>query len=744
MKRPIFILVFLAFICIFICENIKLDIYLILFFISISVFILFIKKDVSLYYFYFILLFFIYLIFINQESSEDKNLSSQYQATIIQRQKKEDDYQYILKVKNESISGIKAIFNDENYYKIGHELTLKGKLEKVLTSKNYKSFDYSKYLKSKGIRYNFYGQVTDYKTRFSIYNFRNIFKDFIEKNTSSLSKKSSNFAKSIILGENFIEKEDLSLYQNLGLAHMLAISGLHINIIIKIFEFIFYYISIKRKYFNILVSIILLIYGFLIGFPVSLLRAFLTYIISAFSIHFGIFYDSLNIVGLVMFILLMINPYYVYTAGFWFSFLAIISINMFNDKIRKIFRIKSFVLSKFTDTASISLGMLPVQVYMFNKLNLLSILMNLFAVPLAIIPVMFSFICGFGLNKILFFSNFILDVFLRILDYYTELLSNFDILNLNFPSYDLIILVFFYFFLLFSLYFNNFSVKIKKKVFKLSMIFIIFYISFVNLKYQYFNTRVNFIDVGQGDAILIRSGENNILLDTGGNFKNPQASAKNLYQYLYKNGVKKLDAILISHDDYDHMGNLIFLSKQINIGQIYVGPYFPNDKIESLLKENLKVKKVKKGNYLDLKKAKMKVVFEGDNEDGNESSVVYLLESYNKKVLFTGDLETNENNINTDKIDVLKVSHHGSKNATSEEFIKKTQPEYSVISVGANNRYGHPSPEVIERLKKNDINIYRTDTDGNIQLSIGPFGYMIESYNEKTSIFNFIFKYIFY
>jgi len=230
---------------------------------------------------------------------------------------------------------------------------------------------------------------------------------------------------------------------------------------------------------------------------------------------------------------------------------------------------------------------------------------------------------------------------------------------------------------------------------------------------------INFLDIGQGDTSLIiyPYNRNNILIDCANDSKNV------IIPYLKSQGVNKLNYLIITHGDYDHMGEAINLVNNFKVENVIFncGPY--ND-LESELIKVLDKKKIKhysciKELNIDNNKLYFLQTKEYNNENDNSNVIYTELDGY--KFMFMGDASiTTENEIinkyNLPDVDVLKVGHHGSKTSSSIEFIDEINPNYSVISVGKNNRYGHPNKEVLKTLDNSKI--YRTDRDGSIMFKI--------------------------
>lgn len=274
---------------------------------------------------------------------------------------------------------------------------------------------------------------------------------------------------------------------------------------------------------------------------------------------------------------------------------------------------------------------------------------------------------------------------------------------------------------------NNF--KFNNKFFKiLSSIFIvIIFILFFNLNNNAnFKNKmiIHYIDVGQGDCILIQVNNKNLLIDSG-----PSTNRKYLLNYLKKINIKKFDYIIATHLHDDHIGNMDTIIKRYNVEKFYSPKVTTSsDTFDSLLSalvdKNLKINVLKKGSsQINLgKNVTLKVLspskdFTSDNL--NNYSPIIKINFLNNSFLFTGDAETSDENLvlfeNNDlKADVLKVGHHGSSTSTSLDFLNSVDPSVAIISVGKNNSYGHPSQKVLSLLDESNIKTLRTDISGNI------------------------------
>jgi competence protein ComEC len=247
---------------------------------------------------------------------------------------------------------------------------------------------------------------------------------------------------------------------------------------------------------------------------------------------------------------------------------------------------------------------------------------------------------------------------------------------------------------------------------------------------------VNFVDVGQGDCTHIRTSHgNNILIDGGGSEQSDyDVGEKILLPYLLKNGIYKIDAIIVSHFHEDHAEGIITLLKSIEVNKIIIGPQdkytYLYDEILKISKEkNIQIITLRKGDKFSIDGVEFDILFPSKTytitDDLNNNSLIVKANILGTQILFTGDMESKEENAllsimsiaNLD-IDILKVGHHGSKTSSTEDFLSIISPTISIISCGVDNKFGHPHSEVLNRLEAIKSRIYRTDLSGEIMLKI--------------------------
>ena len=278
----------------------------------------------------------------------------------------------------------------------------------------------------------------------------------------------------------------------------------------------------------------------------------------------------------------------------------------------------------------------------------------------------------------------------------------------------------------------------KKKVVSQILVFLIFFVIIIiaviiqnnntstetnSPKYADLNINkdelnIFYLNVGQGDSTFITINGYNMLIDSG----NDQ-DGYYIVEFLKAQNVKKIDYFILTHFDEDHIGGAYKILEELEIGVLYM-PGNSNKTqtykklISTIDEKNINVDttiKASNDTEYSLGNAKWKVLNINDGNDLNDSSIVTEIDYGKTKYLFMGDATTKiEKQIEWNKVDILKVAHHGSDSSTSQEFLDKISPKYAIISVRNTNAHDFPKAEIIERLKNNDIETYRTDQDGTI------------------------------
>jgi len=651
-------------------------------------------KIITIIIFIITLLYTNYYPFKSKYTKDDK----EFIGIVTKYEVKEDKITIEIKAKEKLLITYKYQDKEFNNLSYGDKIKVKGTLITPSKNTNQNTFNYQKYLYYKKIYY--LVEATSINKIANNHNYLYTIKNILYQKIDKL--KSSNYIKTLLFCDNTLSKEIKESYRINGISHLFSVSGMHINFFVSIIYLYLNKITYNKRIKYLITNIFIIIY--LILFPSSsLLRSAVMSILYSINYLLKLKIKKIDILLLTLGVSLLINPFIIYDLGYIYSytitfFLVLSSSTLKNkNKINKIIYISllSFLVS------------IPITIYNSYEINIISILLNIILVPIISIIILPLTI----LTYIFPILDSILYLFTSTLETISLFISKIKITKIIFPKPSLLIIALYY--IIFLLSYQN------KKYFYLNIILlIIIYIS----PYLNSNFEIVMFEVGEADCHLIKYpyNKNTILIDTG---KNEYKIKNEVIPYLKSIGIKKIDYLIITHGDLDHMGEGINLVNNFKVEKVIFncGPY--NDLEQELIKV-LDKKKIKyysciKELNIDNNKLYFLQTKEYDNENDNSNVIYSELNVY--KFMFMGDASvTTEkeimNKYNLPDIDVLKVGHHGSKTSSSKGFINVINPKYSIISVGKNNRYGHPNKEVLENLSKSKI--YRTDQDGSIMFKI--------------------------
>ena len=631
-----------------------------------------------------------------------KENDSTFEGNILSIKKYDTKTTFIIKEKNKTEKILVNYYETIDKINLGDKVKIKGTLK--LPSKNTvpNLFNYRKYLNNNNIYYILTAsEITKIKNNTKILtHYKNKLQKYINR------KKAHTYLNIFILSnKNDLDKEVLNSYQVNGLSHLFSISGMHITLLLGTILKLLDKVSYNRYYKYIFLIIILIIYMYLTDFTPSILRSGIMFILLTLNKLFNFKIKTKNIIMLTFIIIVLINPYYIYNLGFQLSYLISFYLIIFAHIINKH---KNYFKKIFITSLISFLVSFPIIISNYYQVNLLSILINLLFVPIIsyiVLPLAFI--------TLILPTDSLLILTMDILEGISLSLTNINYLLLELAKPSIYLIIIYYAIITLLL--------INKKCF-ISLLTTIF-IHKISINFNP-NMEILFLDVSQGDSILLHYPHNkyNILIDTGGNY-NYEISKNIIIPYLKSKGINKIDYLILTHGDYDHMGESINLIENFKVEKVIFNCGEFNDLEKELIKD---LDKKKMPYYSCIKELNIddnKLYFlqtkEYDNENDN-SNVIYIeLDGY--KFMFMGDSGIEKEKDILDKynisdIDVLKVGHHGSKTSSDKKFIDEIKPKYSIISVGKNNRYGHPNKEVLDTL--NDSKIYRTDQDGSIMFKI--------------------------
>ena len=580
-----------------------------------------------------------------------------------------------------------------------------------------------------------------------------------DKNAGSLS--------AMVLGDKRgLDEEIKELYQENSISHLLSISGLHISLLGGAVFLFLRRLKVSFRFPLIASSIILIIYGAFTGFSVSTSRAVIMMSVLFISFVIGKSYDLPSGLALAALILIVINHRAIYQSGFLLSFFAVIGIFYIMPELLYIFKVDIYhkkgiikglhlLLASIISSISIILATLPIVLNNFYEVSLTGIILNVIVIPLMSLVVITGLIGGFVALVSETMGSFLLGITHYILNLYTlfcRLGDRLTFLRLiigkpdkwQIVLYYLLLVILFYFLALkrrenkIDLLKNNLSKEYNTSK-RIVVTGLMTFTSFLIIAYKPREFSINMLDIGQGDCFVVNDGNNDIYISDCGSTTVQNVGKTRLLPFLKSKGWGKVDTIFISHMDKDHVNGVNDLLKcaEITIGRIIISASYTSDKLNCAeleeLKELAKMRDIKlfymkKGDEIVGKDISFRCIYptgEEDIKDQNEASIVMRMDYKGLSMLFTGDIagSTEEKIIDSSgkdilDCDILKVCHHGSKNSSTDDFLKKVSPKLYLISCGLMNRYGHPHRDALSRMTGEGGRILRTDHMGGTQIKL--------------------------
>ena len=580
-----------------------------------------------------------------------------------------------------------------------------------------------------------------------------------DKNAGSLS--------AMVLGDQRgLDEEIKELYQENSISHLLSISGLHISLLGGAVFLFLRRLKISFSFPLITSSIILIIYGAFTGFSVSTSRAIVMMSVLFISFVIGKSYDLPSGLALAALILIVMNHRVIYQSGFLLSFFAVIGIFYIMPELLYIFKVDIYhkrgiikglhlLLASIISSISILLATLPIVLNNFYEVSLTGIILNIIVIPLMSLVVITGLLGGFVALVSEILGSFLLGITHYILNLYTlfcRLGDRLTFLRLIIGKPDKWQIVLYYLILVIVFYLlalkrrenklrslkNNLPEEYNTSK-RIVVTGLMTFISFLIIAYKPREFSINMLDIGQGDCFVVNDGNNDIYISDCGSTTVQNVGKTRLLPFLKSKGWGKVDTIFISHMDKDHVNGVNDLLKcaEITIGRIIISASYKSDKLNCAeleeLKELAKMRDIKlfymkKGDEIVGKDISFRCIYptgEEDIKDQNEASIVMRMDYKGLSMLFTGDIagSTEEKIIDSTgkdilDCDILKVCHHGSKNSSTDDFLKKVSPKLYLISCGLMNRYGHPHRDALSRMTGEGGRILRTDHMGGTQIKL--------------------------
>ena len=665
-----------------------------------------------------------------------------------------------------SIENVKVFLKQREEVPAGTVVLVSGKLKRVEEKRNPGEFDSQQYYASQHIYYLLNNaEIIEKSENYSAYR-QGIsqLREYLAGVLGKIAGKEAGIFQAIVLGDKTsLDKEVKLRYQMAGIVHILAISGLHISVIGTGLYQLLMKTGLGIWGSGFLALLFMLQYGVMTGGSVSTMRAVCMFLISTGAKITGRIYDLPTALAVSAMMILGESGAYLYNSGFLLSFSAVagtgIVVPAFTRTLEKGKEGRTGKLCMaLAASAAIQLTMLPVSLYFFGEISLIGIFLNLIVLP-TVGVVLGSGVLGtilgcvnLKIGSLMIFPGKILAGFYeklcmlagnlpfgtwiagqpeiwQIVAYYAVLAS--AVLLLTYRKKK-------------SSTSDKEKDKVQEKniagnlrVRKYLSLFLICTALFLISWRKTDSFSITCLDVGQGDGIVVRTPEGNCFLVDGGSTNKSGTGQYQILPYLKNQGISRVDGILVSHTDKDHISGveeILELTAQ-KLNSVEIGClYLPNwktppeewEKLSQLAKEaGISVKQVKEGDCLKAGKLEMQIVAPLENASGinvNEDGMVLQVKYGEFTGLLTGDIgeETEQKLLemgDLEDVDFLKVGHHGSHYSTSQQFLDKIKPEYAIISCSSTNTYGHPAPEIVERLEKAGCKVGFTMKSGAVTVS---------------------------
>lgn len=628
-------------------------------------------------------------------------------------------------------------------YKIGGEVLVRGRFEAYREASNPGEFDACRYYRILGIS----GKLknaevlrtgTDYnKPVHMLYQF----KLYLEKKIRSFyPQKEAGIMTTMLLGDKTgLDREIKDLYRAAGILHILSVSGLHVSLLCYGLYKGLRRIGVPMRTAAAAGAIWAAVYGVMIGMGVSVFRAVLMFCLQMLAEWWGRTYDLLTALSVSAVLLLLMNPLYLYHSGFWLSYTCVLAISLLypclkipekREKGRVVILLNSALLS-----VSITIATLPVFLWFYYEVTLWGIVWNLLVVPLMSVVLGGGIFTLFLPEAVKGFAGIIVRGICLLLSLFENLCHITEWTGLGTiiagqPAFWQIVL-----FAAGLLCFLAVSGKLRYMQ-RLAALMALTGILILRPRAEF---KITFLDVGQGDGICVQNENGNVYLIDGGSSSKSDVGTYQILPFLKQQGIRKIEAVFISHGDLDHVSGIrelleaqkggVVIRQLILSGKGRAGFFDEYEELLKLCNETgtgvyiMQAGETVKDGKLSLACLHPDGEFEGEK---NASSQVLYLSYGDIKVLFTGDVEGGGESclaqVMKEKelkdITILKVAHHGSKYSTSGQFLEQANPKAAIISCGKNNSYGHPHAELLERLKEQGCLVFQTQKSGAITVSV--------------------------
>lgn len=539
-------------------------------------------------------------------------------------------------------------------------------------------------------------------------------------------------------GYSGLKEELVEAFTVTGIVHILSVSGSHISMLAVVIAYLGKIFRLPKIFLTLLIIIIISFYTMLAGFVPPALRAAVMGSLAFFGAAIERDADAKRALTLVALAFLLYNPLLLLHISFELSFLATAGLICLTPKLTKIFtsyRVPYALSASFALTIGATLLTIPIVAYYFHRLSISSLLANLLVVPIVEFIIVIGLFAGIVAFILPFFGGviFLFDsLILGIVYELTRLLAKMPYGSIYLPTMGVFLSAVYYLLFIPILLEESIREKLRNILEPYKKSFGLFCIIFALIGLTLIFTRPKeamfaFIDVGQGDAMVVKTPNGKaFMLDTGGVRDGAfDVGAKVDVPFLLYHDITELNYIFLTHAHEDHAAGAGGILKHIPVKAVItanegIDAYQKSMKVSQNVMEKTTFSVPNKGDVFTIDGVKVEVLYAPKTAAGeNEMSNLYRVSYGAASVLVTGDMvKDDEEKLAANGEDIhatiLKVGHHGSKTSSSVEFLKSVSPKFAVISVGADNSFGHPHSDTLKNLTENGAKIFRTDRDGAI------------------------------
>lgn len=665
------------------------------------------------------------------------------------------------KINGEKVKGktlVTLTGEDFSQYKVGNYYELSGKLRTPFKASNPSQFDYGKYLRNFDTFTVFYSDNAkllksklSFKWKF-LQNLNNLRDKIVNVHAQYLKSPNLEILGGIVFGDDAVAPPDYikASFVNSGLLHILAASGMNVAFIYGFWVFFLKRIRAPFK-FTVLTGMgIVIIYTMMTGLGASVIRAALMLLLILIGKLIDRDAHSVSLLSVVALIMLIYNPAFINDVGFQLSFIVTFGLlttaNVIFDRYKEL-PVPNWLTGAILIPIVAQIWVAPIQMFYFNTISLYSVFANVLSMPFLSIISFGGFVSSIiaiftpFTDKICMVIDFVLNYVLHILVFISNFFANLpnSLITTTHPSIIQVIIYYTIILLLTLAIKTGFNKKIVTSCIALAFILCVSTISFPSKDLQIIT-----FDVQNADCFLIKTPQNKyFIIDTGrAGYKGSKAQANSIIiKYLKDRGIKNIEALIITHFDNDHSGGAVDIMKNLKVKQVYVNSF--NDKTMTSISIYKTIKEMKIPVQIPINNSRIYFekdlnmqTFIADKQEDNEKSVITLLSFKDFDMLFTGDagiqaFNSIKNNL-PDKVEVLKVGHHGGPHVVDNNMLKFLNTQTSIISTGP-NAFGHPNKGTLDILRNTDI--YRTDRHNSIKITSDGKSYNIFLYTPQKRKF---------